>query len=1712
MVADESDGVGEGGDRFEIDLAEGQETNGQPLGLASQSSLKASPLPSTPTAFPSTFSQSLAVSSIDAAHSTGKDTVADTKGTASTGDGSTAMGKTSMGGSKHRRRFSAVTDLSVDTGAMSGPQDRLPEAPRSPLSPVSPKSPPQLPSPMSPLRSPTSSLTRDRGFSLRRAILARNTHEQPESSRSDIELQPTAASAVQQVPVGSGSGKKSEATITVSPVVGTGDDLEKHPPSIKKAYESLALPHYEKWIKSKATHSGLLSRLRAAKERVRKKILRIQEIPPSKDGRHIDVDPNRREALIDERTGRRYINNTITSSRYTLYNFLPRQLFAQFSKLANFYFLCVSILQMIPGLSTTGTYTTIVPLAFFVVISMAKEGYDDLRRYRLDRAENRKSALVLRGHKASATSTDNGSPISATSNDRGYWTSNDQVYWAETKWEDIGVGDVVKLARDEPAPADLAMLHTNGTDEMAYVETMALDGETNLKSKQALPQLARYCRTVEDIARCEAHIVVEDPNLDLYKFEGRVTVGDETLPLANNEIIYRGSVLRNTSEAIGMVVYSGEECKIRMNATKNPRIKAPALQTVVNKVVVMLVIFVIVLAIFNTVAYQIWQETTEEKSWYLTNAGVPFFPILVSFIILFNTMIPLSLYVSLEIVKLFQILLMNDVDMYHEASNTPMEARTSTINEELGQVNYIFSDKTGTLTNNSMRFRKMSIAGTAWLHDPDVQEDAIKEATRKTILQKRHSKGKKVIRRGISRSTSGEASAAQGMSPTSCGSPGVRNSSTRRRWKPSSRTHRSQPEHGTAQLLQYIQHRPYTIFARKVRFFLLSISLCHTCFPEKTSDGEIEYQAASPDEQALVRAAQDLGYVMIDRQHSTITVKTLPRGHGDEPTFEIYQILDVIEFSSNRKRMSIIVRMPDNRICIFCKGADSTLIRLLRLSGLALAKAVEIGQRVSMRQSLEAQEALRRRASEAKSRKDSMTRKSTSMHRPSLGGITRPSMTTRCLQPIRDEVNDWLNDRETDVDMSPTDNGSIYYSPRPSAHYAPAQRLTSLDGRLSFQGDGVDELVEEALVVDDAAVLERCFQHIDDFATEGLRTLLYAYRYMEEDEYESWKISNRDASTSLSNRQEMIELAGAQVERDLELAGATAIEDKLQQGVPEAIDKLRRAKIKLWMLTGDKRETAINIGHSCRLIKDYSSITILDHETGEVSQRIAAATLDISNGHVAHSVVVVDGHTLSQINSSESLSKLFVSLAILVDTVICCRASPSQKASLVSSIRHEVHNAITLAIGDGANDIAMIQEAHVGIGITGKEGLQAARTSDYSIAQFRFLTKLLLVHGRWNYIRTCKYTLGTFWKEMMFYLTQALFQRYAGYTGTSLYESWSLSMFNTLFTSLPVIFMGIFEQDLCASTLMAVPELYHSLGHRNGGFKIKIYLAWVAMAASQAVIVFFIMLGLFGQTIFTTDNGLYAMGALTFTACILLIATKMQFWELHNKTFTCAISMFLSVGGWFLWMIILSTVYHNNVIYDVKEGFLERFGRNALWWLTLILVLAACWVLEIGVKAAQCSWLPSDADCFRELEKDPVIKARFEQAARMDSNHSRDVDHAEASGGLPQQRTAEEDRQREGEVQEMLDRRRDSRGASGAEHEVELTGTIRKRQHSEPEVKAQEHKVLFAVEAKEDARDEEEDDDDHDGNGKEKPPRRSTDVQELLRRGFGRVRRSLDIV
>lgn len=1242
-------------------------------------------------------------------------------------------------------------DLTINTSEVPADPSSGPEhaAVRSAFraSPQSPRS----------TRSPLSPTSRNRGYSLRSALFRRNVHDNAQLPGSAIELEETpgpSVGGIGRVPEGGNedsvsTSKSRDANITVLPAETESTEAPSYPGKTKLGMGPINLPNYDTWLQNEEQGRRYIQQAKAFGVQVKKFILRIKDVPPSKDGRHINLDPTRKEALIDERTNQPYISNWIRSTRYSAWNFVPRQLIAQFSKLANFYFLCISILQMIPGLSTTGTYTTIAPLLVFVTIAIAKEGYDDLRRYRLDKAENNRETRVLR---ASSTPNEYTDDADRTS------TVTDQLNWEVIKWQDLNVGDIVKLDRDDAAPADLALLHTSGENNVAFVETMALDGETNLKSKQTTASMAKTIHSQADILSSDAQFVVEDPSQDLYNFEGKVTVSGKTAPLTINEIIYRGSILRNTPDAVGMVIYSGEECRIRMNAIKNPRIKAPALQTLVNRIVILIVVFVILLSVFNTVAYRIWRGN-EEEAFYLAGQSVAFFPSFTAFVIMFNTMIPLSLYVSLEIVKVFQMYFLHiDVDMYDPVSDTPCEPRTSTINEELGQISYIFSDKTGTLTDNSMKFRKLSVAGAAWLHDADLQD------TQKAKLRhKTRKKGKQPVRKSV-------RSLKDVNSPIEPPTPALETEDVEAtveetqesQWKSSARPAKLQRELRTRDMLRYIQRRPHTPFSKKARMFLLSLALCHTCLPEVQEDGKTQFMASSPDELALVQAAQDMGFLLINRDVHTITLKIMPTGAEADAVTETYEILDVIEFSSKRKRMSIIVRFPDRRICILCKGADSIIMQRLKFATLANKKMVEIERRANKRKSMEAQHAIARMSEQLERKSSVGGRKSftqnaraslslarSSIGRPSFGGSRRSNAGRRSSQHVRD-VDQWLRERENDhFEIESIDENTPMQTPRQSSVGLGRMSMAFSEARSSLQIEEMDDMVDENVAADEATVIERCFQHVNDFATEGLRTLLYGYRFLNENEYAIWKKEHLDATTSLIDRARRIEESGDMIEQDLELCAATAIEDKLQKGVPEAIDKLRRANIKMWMLTGDKRETAINIGYSCRLIKEYSTVTVLDHEAGEVDRSMVAAMLAINSGTVPHSVVVIDGQTLSQVSEDDRCQRIFYDLAIVANSVICCRASPSQKASLVKNIRKRVKKSITLAIGDGANDIAMIQEAHVGIGITGKEGLQAARTSDYSIAQFRFLTKLLLVHGRWNYIRTCKYTVGTFWKEMV---------------------------------------------------------------------------------------------------------------------------------------------------------------------------------------------------------------------------------------------------------------------------------------------------------------------------------------------------------------------------
>lgn len=907
--------------------------------------------------------------------------------------------------------------------------------------------------------------------------------------------------------------------------------------------------------------------------------------------------------------------------------------------------------------------------------------------------------------------------------------------WVPVRWSDIKVGDVLRLNRDEPVPADMVLLHSNGENGLAYIETMALDGETNLKSKQVCHAL-KGCDSIAGIAQCNAQFVVEDPNPELFNFDGRVTVDDKTVPLTLNEVLYRGSVLRNTSCALGMVINTGEECKIRRNANQHPKAKRPALERVNNKIVLTLATYVVVQSVGVSMGYIQWQGDYEKNAWYLNQAKVPFHQIIIAFIIMFNNVVPLALYISLEIVKVGQLLMViGDLGMYDEETDTPARCNTNTILENLGQVGYIFSDKTGTLTDNVMKFRKISVAGSVWLHETDL--DAAESGEADIRMAETTSTDSSMYKANPVTLVVPQVETPATEIPISPARPSMgRRSSSQ--WRSTGRPDHVQPEVNTNDMLEIIRLRPNAEFSKKARDYLMAMALCHTCLPEMR-DGQLEFQASSPDELALVKAAKELGYLVIHRNSQSITLQI--EGGGENAERLTFEILDIIEFSSARKRMSIVVRYPDGRVAVICKGADSAILPRLKMSTLAMQKASEARQSADL--------------------EHEMYRRSGLQDRNSLGG--RHSLTIRRNPGVSMDRKRPDPTRSKSFEMK-----GLLRRSEDRPRFSLTVRDVSHDGRNSFGQHltapspvpGRLDFLEDDSTVSDSEVFTKCFQHLEEFATEGLRTLLYAQRFISEADYQTWKKEWDEASTSLVDRQQRIEIAGDKIEQSFDLVGATAIEDKLQKGVPETIDRLRRANIKIWMLTGDKRETAINIAHSARICRPGSDIYILDVTQSPLESQLADLSEELQAGS-PHSVVVIDGATLATVEKSEELSAQFYDVMILVDSVICCRASPAQKALLVKTVRSRLRTlkkkerrGLTLAIGDGANDLAMISASHVGVGISGKEGLQAARVADYAIAQFRFLQRLLLVHGRWNYVRTAKFILCTFWKELFFYLPQ----------------------------------------------------------------------------------------------------------------------------------------------------------------------------------------------------------------------------------------------------------------------------------------------------------------------------------------------------------------------
>ncbi|KAI4821411.1 hypothetical protein KUCAC02_029345, partial [Chaenocephalus aceratus] len=1078
--------------------------------------------------------------------------------------------------------------------------------------------------------------------------------------------------------------------------------------------------------------------------------------------------------------------NAIKTSKYNPFTFLPLNLFEQFQRIANAYFLFLLVLQI----SSLSWFTTVVPLVLVLTVTAAKDATDDILYCKFIRK--------LRSE----------------------------------KWLDVQVGDIIKLENNQFVTADLMLLSSSEPLNLVYIETAELDGETNLKVRQALTVTGDLGEDIEKLADFDGEVGCEPPNNRLDRFTGTLTYAGQKYSLDNEKILLRGTTLRNTGWCFGLVLFGGPETKLMQNCGKST-FKRTSIDRLMNVLVLCIFGFLAFMCTILAIGNCFW-ELNEGSQFTVflprqdgNDAGFSAFLTFWSYVIILNTVVPISLYVSVEIIRLGNSFYIDwDRKMYYSRSDTPAEARTTTLNEELGQIKYIFSDKTGTLTQNIMTFNKCSINGKSYgdVYDCTGQRLEITENTERV---------------DFSFNTLAD---------------------------PRFRFH----DHSLVEAVKLENPEVHT-------FFRL-LALCHTVMAEEKKEGELSYQAQSPDEGALVTAARNFGFVFRSRTPDSVSIVEM----GQQRSYELLAILD---FNNVRKRMSVI------------------------------------GQR----------------------RHD---------------------------------------------------------------HLREAASVLQ-------QADGVTT------------------EQLNEFAGEGLRTLVLAYKDLDEGYFNEWKQRHHEASTLLDgDRESKTGRAVREIEKDLLLLGASAIEDKLQDGVPQTIEQLSKADIKIWVLTGDKQETAENIGYSCNLLQEeMNDVFIISANSPEdVRQELRDARTSMKPGEdsvflpegtlgkgvkvMADEAVngeyglVINGHSLAYA-LERSMELEFLRTACMCKAVICCRVTPLQKAQVVELVK-KYKGAVTLAIGDGANDVSMIKAAHIGVGISGQEGMQAVLSSDYSFAQFRFLQRLLLVHGRWSYLRMCKFLRYFFYKNFTFTFVHFWFAFFCGFSAQTVYDQWFITLYNLVYTALPVLGMSLFDQDVNDVWSFQQPQLYVP-GQLNLYFSKKAFFKCALHSCYSSMVLFFIPYAAMHDTVRGDGKDVadYQSFALLTQTCLLFAVTIQLGLEMSYWT---AVNTFFVLGSLVMYFAVTFTMYSNSMFLMSPSAFpFIGTARNSLnqpnIWLTILLTSILCVLPVVTYRFLFIQLCPTINDKMmfkvRQAKASPAPPPRRTRIRRTSSRRSGYAfSHAQGYGDL----------------------------------------------------------------------------------------------------------------
>eukprot|EP01080_Neovahlkampfia_damariscottae_P011466 gene11466-4630_t len=959
-------------------------------------------------------------------------------------------------------------------------------------------------------------------------------------------------------------------------------------------------------------------------------------------------------------------SNKISNTKYTIFNYLILSFIEQFSLRMNQYFLFLAFLQVWSLVSPVNPITTWIPLSVIVGVGMLKETVDDLFRFYRDfEANNTKCSVIRNGIKKKISS------------------------------KDMQVGDLVYIEENEQVRADIVLLKSSSSEGNAYIETSNIDGETDYKQRKSIFETQNL--SLEELKN-NKNIIIEcsHPNDEIYSFDSTLTLNSKKYSISNSQLLLQGTMLRNTEFVYGVIVYSGNETKIGKNK-QELQIKWTRSDVFINRTVAFTFIFQLAMMIFAGTIGNIYRFFIQSENFYLGFhlTSDPWYEIIIiplRYLLLCSLLIPQSLKITQDISKYVLSWWINfDIKLYDEETDTPAIVQNTGICEDLGNIEYLFSDKTGTLTQNEMIFKKFSIDDVEY-SDTDIQTTLV---------------------------------------------------------------------------------------------------LCHTVSASLNQKNETSYHAPSIDEGAFINATSKFGATLISTSTEKMEIDIL--GNREE-----YEILSVLEFTSARKRMSIVVKnLKDGKIYVYTKGADEVMFKT--------------------------------------------------------------------------------------VSLKDFDN------------------------------------------------LSKAKEMIKNFASEGLRTLSMGYKEISQEEYNDWFSKLQKANKEIHERDEAILETYSELEKDFFISGCSGIEDALQEDVAETIESFRHAGIIVWMLTGDKLETAVQIGHACKLIPDNSNVITVTEDI-ESSFHLA----NESNNPIT---LVIHASILNTI--IEEYATEFKHVAKRCQSVICCRMSPLQKGRLVKLMKGNnllQYNKRTLSVGDGANDIVMLREADVGIGVRGKEGLQAVRSSDISISKFKYLKRLILVHGNRCNIRMSYISQYAIFKCVCAALCQFIFSTLSAFSGQPVLTSFPLTCYNLFFTSLLPI-TWLFNRDISDVTLEAVPELYkESQTHAN--LNTKTFVTMFLYGIYQAIIICFVTFFAYDDDFFLyngTTMDTWKVGMIVCTLCVMIQIIMVGFWIQNYTMFTvtCLIISFCLFAG-------ISFVYTLINPFDPLFLSLQQLFLDPHFYLVFILAVTLC--------------------------------------------------------------------------------------------------------------------------------------------------------------------------